>query len=46
MPLTAYVEWSVFKLFLVDTGLLGALSQLSSHAIIEGNRILKRLKGP
>jgi uncharacterized protein len=45
MPLTAYEEWSVFKLFLVDVGLLGALAQLSSHAIIEGNRIFEEFKG-
>jgi uncharacterized protein len=45
MPLTAYEEWTVFKLFLVDVGLLGALAQLSSHAIIEGNRIFEEFKG-
>ncbi len=45
MPLTAYEEWTVFKLFLVDVGLLGALSQLSSHAIIDGNRIFEAFKG-
>jgi uncharacterized protein len=45
MPLTAYEEWTVFKLFLVDVGLLGALAQLSSQAIIEGNRIFEEFKG-
>ena len=45
MPLTAYEEWTVFKLFFVDVGLLGALSQLSSHVLIEGNRIFEEFKG-
>jgi uncharacterized protein len=45
MPLTAYEEWAVFKLFLVDIGLLGALSQLSSITIIEGDRIFEEFKG-
>jgi predicted AAA+ superfamily ATPase len=45
MPLTAYEEWTVFKLFLVDVGLLGALSQLSNQTIIEGNRIFEEFKG-
>lgn len=45
LPLTAYEEWSVFKLFLVDVGLLGALSMLASQVIIDGNRIFEEYKG-
>lgn len=44
-PLSAYAEDSIFKLFLVDVGLLGAQSQLSSKVIIEGDVLFTEFKG-
>lgn len=45
MPLAAYQDLSVFKLFLVDVGLLSALSRLDSKTLIEGNAIFTEFKG-
>lgn len=45
MPLKAYVDFSAFKLFLVDLGLLGALSELDASTILEGNDIFVEFKG-
>ena len=45
MPLSAYQELSIFKMFLVDIGLLGALSKLDAHTILEGSNIFTEFKG-
>ncbi len=45
LPLNAYSDASAFKIFMLDVGLLGALSHLDSHTIIEGNRIFEEFKG-
>ena len=45
VPLKAYVEFSAFKLFLLDVGLLGALSELDAVSILEGNEIFTEFKG-
>ncbi len=45
VPLKAYIDFSAFKLFLVDIGLLGALSELDAESILEGNRIFTEFKG-
>ena len=45
LPLKAYEDFSAFKLFVVDVGLLGAMTGLSAKAIIEGNRIFEEFKG-
>ncbi len=45
MPLKAYQDLAVFKLFMVDVGLLGASAGLSAAALIEGNRIMTEFKG-
>ena len=39
MPLKAYHEMAVFKIFMVDVSLLGAFSGLDAKTLIEGNRI-------
>jgi len=44
MPLTAY-SGNGFKLFMLDVGLLAALSGLDERSIIEGNRIFEEFKG-
>lgn len=45
IPLSAYKELSFFKLFFVDIGLLGAMSDLDLHSVIEGNRLFVEFKG-
>lgn len=45
LPLKAYEDFSAFKLFVVDVGLLGAMTGLSAKTIIEGNRIFEEFKG-
>lgn len=45
IPLKAYVEFSVFKIFLLDVGLLGAMSDLDAEAILEGSSIFTEFKG-
>lgn len=45
VPLKAYVEFSAFKLFLLDIGLLGALSDLDAQSILSGNDIFTEFKG-
>ena len=45
VPLSAYKELTFFKLFFVDIGLLGAMSELDLHSVIEGNRLFVEFKG-
>ncbi len=44
-PLSAYADFSVFKIFLADVGLLGAQSNLSPQTIIEGDLLFTEFKG-
>ena len=45
IPLSAYTDWSNFKIFLCDVGLLGAMAGISPKTLIEGNRIFEEFKG-
>lgn len=45
MPLKAYRSMNAYKLFVLDVGLLGALSELTAESIIEGNDIFVQFKG-
>ena len=45
IPLAAYQNISVFKLFLHDVGLLGAMAGLNVRTIIEGDEIFTEFKG-
>ncbi len=45
LPLSAYQDLSVFKLFLHDVGLLGAMAGLDVRTIIEGDEIFEEFKG-
>ena len=45
MPLKAYIDFSSFKIYLLDVGLLGALSELDAESILEGNEIFTEFKG-
>lgn len=44
-PLRAYQDFSAFKLFILDIGLLGAMSRLNAKIILEGNRLFEEFKG-
>jgi predicted AAA+ superfamily ATPase len=44
-PLSAYKEKSSFKIFLIDVGLLGAMSRLSPQIILDGNTLFTEFKG-
>ena len=44
IPLDSYRK-SVFKLFGLDVGLLGAQSKLSAKAVVEGSRVFTEFKG-
>lgn len=44
MPLIAYQDTATFKLFLVDVGLLSAMSQLDAKTLILGNAIFTEFK--
>lgn len=45
LPLSAYAQSQIFKLLLLDVGLLGAQSHLSPKTIIEGNKLFTEFKG-
>lgn len=45
VPLKAYIDFTSFKLYLLDVGLLGALSELDAESILEGNSIFIEFKG-
>ena len=45
LPLIAYQDLSVFKLFLNDVGLLGAMAGLNIRTLIEGDAIFTEFKG-
>ena len=45
MPPSAYEDLKAFKVYLLDVGLLGALSEISARTLIDGNRIFTEFKG-
>ena len=45
VPLAAYKDFSAYKLFFLDVGLLGAMSELDAQMILEGNRLFVEFKG-
>lgn len=45
LPITAYEDFNSFKLFVLDVGLLGAMTDLQADTIIDGNRIFEEFKG-
>lgn len=45
MPLKAYINMSAYKLFVLDIGLLGALSDLPAKTILEKDEIFVEFKG-
>jgi predicted AAA+ superfamily ATPase len=45
MPLRSYAEQNIFKLFMLDVGLLGAMSGLDIASVLEENRVFTEFKG-
>lgn len=45
IPLSAYQDFSAFKLYLLDLGLLGAMADLDAKTILEDNEIFNEFKG-
>ena len=45
IPLSAYQDFSAFKLYLLDVGLLCAMAKIDLQTIIDGNKIFVEFKG-
>lgn len=45
MPLAAYEDFSAFKVFMVDIGLMCAMCKLPSQTVIDGDRLFTDFKG-
>jgi hypothetical protein len=45
IPLNAYLDFSAFKLFIVDVGLLACMAGLRREVLLEGNALFKEFKG-
>ncbi len=45
LPITAYEKFDAFKLFMLDVGLLGALTNLDVKTLLEENKIFEEFKG-
>ena len=45
MPLAAYEDFSSFKIFMSDIGLMGAMSNLPAQSLISGNVLFSGFKG-
>lgn len=45
IPLSAYADFNIFKIYLVDVGLLGAMSHLSAKTILHENELFQEFRG-
>ena len=45
LPIKSYEEFNIFKIYMLDVGLLGALSGLSAKTILDENKIFTEFKG-
>ena len=45
LPLNAFEDFSVFKIYLLDVGLLSAINKLTADMLITGNEIFSTYKG-
>ncbi|MBM3701040.1 MAG: ATP-binding protein [Actinobacteria bacterium] len=45
IPISAYTDASAFKLYMLDVGLLSAISSLDSKTLLEKSRIFEEFKG-
>lgn len=44
-PLAAYREANIFKIYILDVGLLGAMTKLDPSAMIQGHRVFREFEG-
>ncbi len=45
IPLKAYMHFDIFKIYLLDVGLLGAMTNLSATAVIHGDELFQEFRG-
>ena len=45
VPLSSYCGMSAYKVFMVDVGLLGAMSGLEPRDVVDGNKVFTEFKG-
>ncbi|MCI7120078.1 ATP-binding protein [Prevotella sp.] len=45
LPLAAYEDFSAFKIFMSDIGLMGAMSKLPAQSLLSGNALFSDFKG-
>ena len=45
IPLSAYQDFSAFKLYLLDVGLLSAMAGVDAKTLLEGNEVFEEFKG-
>ena len=45
IPLKAYANFEFFKLYLVDVGLLGAMTNLTAKTLLQGNQLFQEFRG-
>lgn len=45
IPLSAYADSNIFKIYLADVGLLGAMSNLSAKTLLQGNDLFEEFRG-
>lgn len=45
VPLSAYQDFNAFKLYLLDVGLLSAMSSIDAKTLLEGNDVFEEFKG-
>jgi len=45
IPLKAYAQFEFFKIYLLDAGLLGAMTNLSAQTLLRGNQLFQEFKG-
>lgn len=45
IPLSAYADMNVFKIYLVDVGLLGAMAHLSPKTLLHENELFQEFRG-
>ncbi|MCK4751546.1 MAG: ATP-binding protein, partial [Bacteroidales bacterium] len=45
IPLKSYEDYSAFKLFITDIGLMGAMGDIDVRTLLEGNLIFEEFKG-
>ena len=45
LPIKSYIEYNAFKMFMLDVGLLSAMSGLDARTLLEGNKIFTEFKG-